>query len=121
MTNILTGQSNVTGFKAPLYLLQHAAAQGYHTFLDAAALAPTTQVSLSDLQNTVDAVAISIYKIVGFPTGIGALVIKKSFLDLLRKSWFSGGTVEVAQVPGQAYTLVDGSPRFEVCYNSVFL
>ena len=104
----------MTGHKAPLDLLQHASAQGFHTLLDAAALAPTTRISLSELDNSVDAMAISIYKIVGYPTGVGALVIKKKFLEHLRKPWFAGGTVDVAQVPGEAYTLVDGSPRFEV-------
>ncbi|KIJ51270.1 hypothetical protein M422DRAFT_26684 [Sphaerobolus stellatus SS14] len=111
----LTGQSNVTGLKAPLFLLQHAASQGFHTLLDAAALAPTTRVSLSglELNNSVDAMTLSIYKIIGFPTGLGALVIKKSFLNKLQKPWFSGGTVDVVQVPGDAFTLTDGFERHE--------
>jgi molybdenum cofactor sulfurtransferase len=120
---ISQGQSNVTGLKAPLYILQHASAQGFHTLLDAAALAPTTRISLSgsELNNSVDAMAVSMYKIVGYPTGVGALVIKKKFLEQLRKPWFAGGTVDVAQVPGEAYTLVDGSPRFEVCHCNTIL
>ncbi|KAF8521933.1 molybdenum cofactor sulfurase [Hysterangium stoloniferum] len=111
----LTGQSNVTGFKPPLSLLQHASSRGFHTFLDAAALAPTTKISLSgqELNNAVDAMAISIYKIMGFPTGVGALVVKKDFLNSLKKPWFSGGTVDVVQVPGEAFTLKDGPERFE--------
>ncbi|KAF8588822.1 PLP-dependent transferase [Ramaria rubella] len=111
----LTGQSNVTGYKPPLYLLQHAASQGFHTLLDAAALAPSTKISLSspELNNSVDAVTLSIYKIVGYPTGVGALVVKKTFLRQLNKPWFAGGTVDVAQVPGEAYTLLDGHERFE--------
>lgn len=97
-------------------MLQHAASQGFHTFLDAAALAPSTSISLSGsgLNNCVDAMAISIYKIIGFPTGLGALVVKKSFLQKLKKPWFSGGTVDVVQVPGEAYTLEHGPERFEV-------
>lgn len=107
----------MTGFKAPLYLLQHASSQGFHTLLDAAALAPTTRISLSgpELNNSVDALTISMYKIIGYPTGLGALVIKKSFLNQLKKPWFAGGTVDIAQVPGVAYTLLDGPERFEVC------
>lgn len=106
----------MTGYKAPLFLLQHAADQGFHTFLDAAALAPSTKISLSgsELNNCIDAMAISIYKIIGFPTGLGALVVKKSLLQKLKKPWFSGGTVDVVQVPGEAYTLEHGSERFEV-------
>ena len=106
----------MTGFKAPLYLLQHASSQGFHTLLDAAALAPTTRISLSgpQLNNSVDALTISAYKIIGYPTGLGALVIKKKFLNQLKKPWFAGGTVDVAQVPGTAFTLFDGPERFEV-------
>ena len=106
----------MTGFKAPLYLLQHASSQGFHTLLDSAALAPSTRISLSGSQmnNSVDALTISLYKIIGYPTGLGALVIKKKFLSQLKKPWFAGGTVDVAQVPGSAFTLLDGPERFEV-------
>jgi molybdenum cofactor sulfurtransferase len=60
--------------------------------------------------------AVSFYKMFGYPTGVGALVARKSFLAKLRKPYFSGGTVEVVQVPG---TIVHESSvqweRFEVC------
>ncbi|GJJ08014.1 hypothetical protein Clacol_002221 [Clathrus columnatus] len=111
----LTGQSNVSGFKADLSLINEAASRGFYTLLDAAALAPTTSISLSGqkLNNSVDAMTISLYKIMGYPTGLGALVIKKKFLQLLQKPWFAGGTVEIVQVPGDAYTLEEGVARFE--------
>lgn len=84
--------------------------------LDAAALAPTTPISLSGgvLNNNVDAMIISLYKIIGYPTGLGALIVKNQFLQLLEKPWFCGGTVDVVQVPGHKYTLEDGVSRFEV-------
>lgn len=66
------------------------------------------------MNNSVDALTISVYKIIGYPTGLGALVIKKTFLKQLKKPWFSGGTVDVVQVPGDAYTSLDGPERFEV-------
>jgi molybdenum cofactor sulfurtransferase len=51
----------------------------------------------------------------GIPTGVGALVARKSFLAKLRKPYFAGGTVEVVQCPG---TIVHESSvqyeRFEV-------
>lgn len=111
----LTGQSNLSGFQGNLASISQAALMGYHTVLDAAALAPTSSISLSGslLNNSVDAMLISLYKIVGYPTGLGALVIKKSFLKLLQKQWFSGGTVEIVQVPGDIYTLEEGVARFE--------
>jgi molybdenum cofactor sulfurtransferase len=59
--------------------------------------------------------AVSFYKMFGYPTGVGALVARKSFLAKLRKPYFSGGTVEVVQCPG---TIVHESSvqyeRFEV-------
>ena len=59
--------------------------------------------------------AISFYKMFGFPTGVGALVVKKSFLEQLRRPWFAGGNVRFVQVPG---TLVnraaDLHEQFEV-------
>jgi len=48
--------------------------------------------------------AISFYKMFGFPTGVGCLVAKKSFLRQLKRPWFAGGTVDVVQVPGDGYT-----------------
>lgn len=95
-----TGQSNITNSKPPLAVLAHAATRGFTTLLDAAALAPTTPI---DLTNTpVDAVAVSFYKMFGFPTGIGALVLAPGVGAWLREKrpWFAGGTVDVVQVPG---------------------
>lgn len=83
-------------------MLEYAKSLGYHTILDAAALAPSSAFSLTD--TPVDAMAISFYKMFGFPTGVGALVVKKSFLETLKRPWFAGGTVEVVQVPGTIVT-----------------
>jgi molybdenum cofactor sulfurtransferase len=92
----LTGQSNITNQKNPLSLLRLATKLGYHTFLDAAALAPTSQISLA--HTPVDAMAVSFYKMFGYPTGIGALIAKKSFLAKLRRPWFSGMPVCILYV-----------------------
>jgi molybdenum cofactor sulfurtransferase len=75
---------------------------GYHTLLDAAALAATSTISLSACR--ADAMAVSFYKMFGFPTGVGALVVKKSFLMQLKRPWFAGGNVDVVQVPGTVVT-----------------
>lgn len=98
----LTGQSNISNTKSPLSILAYATSLGYHTLLDAAALAPTSAISLSD--TPVDAMAVSFYKMFGYPTGIGALVVRESFLELLERPWFAGGTVDVVQVPGVLMT-----------------
>ncbi|TEB37662.1 methyltransferase type 11 [Coprinellus micaceus] len=98
----LTAQSNISNTKTPLGMAEYASSLGYHVVLDAAALAPTSNFSLSD--HPVDAMAISFYKMFGFPTGVGALIVKRSFLVELKRPWFSGGTVDVVQVPGSIVT-----------------
>lgn len=98
----LTGLSNVTNSKNPLSLISYASDLGYYTLLDAAALAPSSKISLRD--TPADAMAVSFYKMFGFPTGVGCLVAKKSFLRQLKRPWFAGGTVDVVQVPGIGLT-----------------
>ncbi|KAJ7156257.1 PLP-dependent transferase [Mycena filopes] len=102
---VMTAQSNITNTKSPLALLAQASALGCHTLLDAAALAPTSVIDLSSADGiNVDAMAVSFYKMFGFPTGVGALIAKKSFLAKLERPWFAGGTVDVVQVPGTIVT-----------------
>ncbi|KAH7912733.1 pyridoxal phosphate-dependent transferase [Hygrophoropsis aurantiaca] len=98
----LTGQSNISNAKNPLSILDYASSLGYYTLLDAAALAPTSVISLSE--TPVDAMAVSFYKMFGYPTGVGALVVKESFLQQLERPWFAGGTVDIVQVPGPIIT-----------------
>ncbi|KAJ7252414.1 pyridoxal phosphate-dependent transferase [Mycena haematopus] len=98
----LTGQSNISNTKNSLSIIEYATSLGYHTLLDAAALAATSNISLSEFP--VDAMAVSFYKLFGFPTGVGALVVKKSFLERLKRPWFAGGNVEIVQVPGTIVT-----------------
>ncbi|KAI0048614.1 PLP-dependent transferase [Auriscalpium vulgare] len=99
-----TGLSNLTNTKPPLALLAHAATLGYTTLLDAAALAPTAPLDLSATR--VDAVALSFYKMFGFPTGVGALVLAPGVGARLvgGRPWFAGGGVDVVQVPGRVVT-----------------
>ncbi|EJD36696.1 PLP-dependent transferase [Auricularia subglabra TFB-10046 SS5] len=101
---VITGQSNVTAAKAPLQdILPMAREAGLYTLLDAAALVPTTKISLR--KTPVDACAISFYKICGYPTGLGALIVKRSFSrNVMRRVWFAGGTVTAVQVPGTGPT-----------------
>ncbi|KAI9067469.1 PLP-dependent transferase [Trametes sanguinea] len=108
----MTGQSNISNSKNPLSMIDFAASQGYYTLLDAAALAPTSVINLSE--TPVDAMAVSFYKMFGFPTGVGALVVKESFLARLERPWFAGGTVDVVQAPGSVVTLTaELHERFE--------
>lgn len=98
----LTGLSNITNAKNSLSIIGFASSLGYHTLLDAAALAPSSVISLSE--TPVDAMVVSFYKMFGYPTGVGALIVKESFLEILERPWFAGGTVGVVQVPGSIFT-----------------
>ncbi|KJA28786.1 hypothetical protein HYPSUDRAFT_128646 [Hypholoma sublateritium FD-334 SS-4] len=99
---VLTSQSNISNSKTPLSITNYASSLGYYTMVDAAALAATSVVHISEYP--IDAMAISFYKMFGYPTGVGALIVKKSFLEQLKRPWFAGGTVDVVQVPGNIVT-----------------
>lgn len=66
-----------------------------YTLLDAAALASTAPLDLSDPATAPDFVALSFYKIFGFPN-VGALIVRKSSEHVLAsRRYFGGGTVDM--------------------------
>lgn len=110
-------QSNFSGVIHPLTLVREAQQRGYRVLLDAAAFAPTSELSLR--QVPADFVELSFYKVFGFPSGVAALVAKRSALEELRRPWFAGGTVEYASVQNDVHRLraaqdgfEDGTPAF---------
>ncbi len=104
-------QSNFSGVKHPLVLVKRAQALGWHVLLDAAAFVPTNRLDLSAVQP--DFVAISFYKMFGYPTGVGCLLVKNAALPLLARPWFAGGTVNFASVQGLAHFLSPREAGFE--------
>lgn len=60
--------------------------------LDAASYVSTSPLDLSTCQP--DFVGLSFYKLFGFPTGLGALLVRKENGDLLHKPYYGGGTVK---------------------------
>jgi selenocysteine lyase/cysteine desulfurase len=50
---------------------------------------------------------------IGYPTGLGCLIARKTSLVKLRRPWFAGGTITVASVQGDRYYFADGAPAFE--------
>ena len=63
----------------------------WFVLLDAAAYAPTHDLNLSEFP--ADFVVLSFYKIFGFPTGLGALLVRKSSAPILHKIYYGGGSV----------------------------
>ena len=49
----------------------------------------------------------------GYPTGIGALVARRSALERLHRPWFAGGTITVASVQADQFFLTQGAEAFE--------
>ena len=72
---------------------------------------PTNLLDLSRWRP--DFVAISWYKVFGYPTGIGSLVVRREALARLRRPWFAGGTIGVASVVVPRHTLGAGEIGFE--------
>eukprot|EP00878_Enallax_costatus_P026190 GHUV01028075.1.p1 GENE.GHUV01028075.1~~GHUV01028075.1.p1 ORF type:complete len:310 (+),score=81.90 GHUV01028075.1:356-1285(+) len=58
---------------------------------DAAAYVPTHPLDLSTVHP--DFLTISFYKMFGYPTGLGALIVRKESLALLHKVYWGGGSV----------------------------
>lgn len=64
-----------------------------YILLDAAKYCAT---NLLDLEKyTPDFVPISLYKLIGYPTGLGVLLIKNTSFNVLSKKYFGGGTYDV--------------------------
>lgn len=102
---VYSAQCNFSGFKYPLEWIRdvHAGAlsavvdeppTGWYVLLDAASFAPTSKLDLSVFKP--DFISLSFYKMFGYPTGIGALLVKNSSSDVLEKMYYGGGTVDVA-------------------------
>ncbi len=105
------GQSNFSGVRHDLDWIAEAHAAGWDVLLDAAAFAPTNVLDLGAVKP--DFVALSFYKMFGYPTGIGALLARRDTLKRLQRPWFAGGTITVASVQGDKYYLHEGSEGFE--------
>jgi selenocysteine lyase/cysteine desulfurase len=104
-------QSNFSGVLHDLSLIDEARALGCDVLLDAAAAGPSGGLSLRE--HAADFVVCSFYKLFGLPTGVGALIAKKSALGRLRRPWFSGGTVEFVSVAHGRHALRTGHDGFE--------
>jgi selenocysteine lyase/cysteine desulfurase len=110
-------QSNFSGVRHPLRLVREARERGYHVLVDAAGFVPTSALSLR--QVPADFVALSFYKMFGYPTGIGALVARRESLARLERPWFAGGTVDFVSTQTGTHLLrrgaegmEDGTPSF---------
>ena len=91
-------QSNMNGRRLPLdwtSRIQSASTSRCYKLLDAAAYASTSPLDLGTLDVKPDFVALSLYKIFGFPD-LGALVVRKASAHIFSgRQYFGGGTVDM--------------------------
>ena len=104
-------QSNFSGVRHPLGWVEAAQARGYRVLLDAASFAPGARLDLA--ATPADFVALSFYKIFGYPTGIGALVARRDALAQLQRRYFAGGTVDYVSMEHRLVQPKAGAARFE--------
>lgn len=104
-------QSNFSGVKHPLAYVELAHSKGWDVLLDVAAFVPTNRLDLKAVQP--DFVTMSFYKMFGYPTGVGALLIHKRAFGKLHRPWFAGGTVNFASVQGRGHYLAANEAAFE--------
>ncbi|XP_050664307.1 molybdenum cofactor sulfurase isoform X2 [Leptidea sinapis] len=106
---VYPAQSNFNGYKYPLDCIQNIKCGCLNTYLkkqlcavhtnwfvlvDAASYVPTSNLDLSECEP--DFVCLSFYKMFGYPTGLGALIVRnKSMHVLSEKKYFGGGTVDI--------------------------
>ena len=88
-------QCNFNGNKYPLKMIEkiHQRDNNY-VLLDAAGYASTNDLDLSLFKP--DYVTLSFYKIFGYPTGLGALIVSKRGAEKLKKKYYGGGTIKIA-------------------------
>jgi selenocysteine lyase/cysteine desulfurase len=108
---VYPAQSNFSGVQHPLSWIAEAQQRGWTVLLDGSAYVPTNRLDLD--RYAPDFVALSFYKMFGYPTGVGCLLARKTALARLRRPWFSGGTIAAASVQGDGFSLADGASGFE--------
>ena len=105
-------QSNFNGRKYPLawtknvpnYVINmtgfNDSCSKWLVLLDAAAFAATNPLDLTEYP--AHFVTLSFYKLFGFPTGLGALIVRQDIGNILKKTYFGGGSV-MASIAGTRF------------------
>ncbi|KAI8474571.1 MAG: pyridoxal phosphate-dependent transferase [Monoraphidium minutum] len=101
-------EDNFAGVKYPLSWINAVKAKSrpgrrWRVLLDAAAYVPSQPLDLSAVRP--DFVSMSFYKIFGYPTGLGALLVRVDAAAELRKMFWGGGSVALATSAGDFHVL----------------
>jgi len=104
-------QSNFSGVQHPLELIDEAHAAGWDVLLDAAAFVPTNRLDVGRWKP--EMVALSFYKMFGYPTGVGCLLLRRELFPKLHRPWFAGGTIQIASVQAGAIHRAKDAAAYE--------
>ncbi|KAH8292924.1 hypothetical protein KR044_008869 [Drosophila immigrans] len=136
---VFSGQCNFSGNKLPLTVIEQLHKHGlqqlgkclwqknavneeatqstanqnqHYVLLDAASMAASTPLDLQ--RHHPDFVCLSFYKLFGYPTGVGALLVSRRGAAVLQKRYFGGGTINYAYPHSMEHQLRDAfHERFE--------
>ncbi|KAJ1558299.1 hypothetical protein HK096_002435 [Nowakowskiella sp. JEL0078] len=92
-------QCNHSGTRFPLTWIKQMQKHGWNVLVDCASYCSTTPLDLT--KYPADFNVISFYKLFGYPTSLGALIVKKSTLKRFitkDRLYFGGGTVEAVAI-----------------------
>jgi selenocysteine lyase/cysteine desulfurase len=105
-------KSNYSGVHHSLGWIATAQMLGWSVLLDAAAYLANERLDLSLVHP--DFVPVSFYKLFGYPTGLGCLIVRKAAYESLHKRWFAGGSILLVAVAKDFYAQEnDGHSRYE--------
>ena len=104
-------QSNVSGIKHPLKFVETAQQEGWDVLLDTAAFVATNRLDLQLVRP--DFATVSFYKIFGYPTGLGCLLVRTDKFEKLTKPWYAGGTIGLSAATYDGHYLLSSHERFE--------
>ncbi len=89
-------KSNYAGVLHDLSWVPRARERGWDVLLDAAAYVSNQRLDLSMVKP--DFVPMSFYKMFGFPTGVGCMLVRREAYKKLHKKWFAGGSILLVAV-----------------------
>ena len=99
-------QCNFSGKRYPKEWITKLQKANHYVLVDGASYLSTGNLNLCDF--AADFLVLSFYKLFGFPTGLGALLIRRDRLDKFEKCYFGGGSVQSLAIDPIYYSLNTG-------------
>jgi molybdenum cofactor sulfurtransferase len=101
-------ECNFSGNRSNLNMIKEAKKNHWYVLLDAAKYVSTSELDLSI--HLADFVVVSFYKMFGYPTGLGALIVRNESMSILKRTYFGGGTLAAASSESYNESLSNDRP-----------